>query len=632
MRWPGGEVPSSIGYILEWMKKYGPLIERAFSMGKLRQDAGGGGVVGPPQTHTHDGATQGGDLWTKGADLPSAATLAVGVAGHYFHVTGTTTITAIAGRPAGVELILEFDAALTITHGASLILANATNIVTAAGDVIRFSSEGGGTWRQSTAKQTASGPGPPGNLGPPGPLGPPGEDGDEGSPGPPGAAGAAGTAGAAGATGAQGAAGSQGPPGFDGAEGDEGPEGPPGPRGIADVHDILSVTHADSLAAAVSRGLIIVGNATPKWAALAVPSFAGALFYFDGLDANWTALATHRTYYGIGLTFSEREGGIAGAVGVGYGSGAHYGVFQVRRAGGTFAAPTSVLSGYILGQYSFLGLQSLWRERVLFRALAAEDWVTGAHGAKAELWTTPIGTAVPLLVATFEANGDLTLAQNIAMAAGKTVDGVDVSTHATRHASGGADPLALIIGPAGENGEDGADGVPGMPGSAGPTGATGATGSTGATGAPGLQGAPGSDGEDGEQGPPGLPGTRHVYRYLNVPNAAVAAVVVAGDAQGAYHHSGPVAEMADKLWVDAKTAPGASGLPVTWQYGDTDDIDTVASWTEIATYTLSSEKSNFTLTMTNRLIPANRLIRTNWGTIVGSPADAQTVLRTTPIA
>src|SRR3990170_2448025 len=164
MRGPGGKVPNSIGYILEWMKKYGLLIERAFSMGRLRQDPGGGAVVGPPQTHTHDCATQGGDLWTKGADLPSAATLAVGVAGHYFHVTGTTTITAIASRPAGVELILEFDGALTLTHGASLILANATNIVTVAGDVIRFTSEGGGNWRQSTAKQTASAVGAPANA------------------------------------------------------------------------------------------------------------------------------------------------------------------------------------------------------------------------------------------------------------------------------------------------------------------------------------------------------------------------------------------------------------------------------------------------------------------------------------
>jgi len=51
MRFPDGDVPSSIGYILEWMKKYGPLIERAFSNGRLRQDSTGTGVVGPPQAH-----------------------------------------------------------------------------------------------------------------------------------------------------------------------------------------------------------------------------------------------------------------------------------------------------------------------------------------------------------------------------------------------------------------------------------------------------------------------------------------------------------------------------------------------------------------------------------------------------
>ena len=84
--------------------------------------------------------------------------------------------------------------------------------------------------------------------------------------------------------------------------------------------------------------------------------------------------------------------------------------------------------------------------------------------------------------------------------------------------------------------------------------------------------------------------------------------------------------------MDLKRGGGASGLPVTWQYGDTDDLDTVSTWTTIATYTLSSEKSNSTTTMTNASIPANRLIRTNWGTIVGSPANAQTVLRTTPVA
>src|SRR3990167_9652863 len=118
-------------------------------------------------------------------------------------------------------------------------------------------------------------------------------------------------------------------------------------------------------------------------------------------------------------------------------------------------------------------------------------------------------------------------------------------------------------------------------------------------------------------------------QLFNIPDAAVATTIVAGDAQGAYFHSGPTGFTAVTLYVDAETAPGASGLPVTWQYGDTNDLDTVASWTTIATYTLSSEKSNRTTSMTNATIPANRLIRTNWGTIVGTPKDAQTVLEGT---
>jgi len=117
-----------------------------------------------------------------------------------------------------------------------------------------------------------------------------------------------------------------------------------------------------------------------------------------------------------------------------------------------------------------------------------------------------------------------------------------------------------------------------------------------------------------------------LHTYFNAPDANVGDVVTAGDAQGLILHSGPAAETAIRLRVDAETAPGASGLPVTWQYGDTDDLDTVASWTTIATVTLSSEKSTSTTTMTNATIPAARLMRTNYGTIVGSPEDVTTSL------
>jgi len=83
-----------------------------------------------------------------------------------------------------------------------------------------------------------------------------------------------------------------------------------------------------------------------------------------------------------------------------------------------------------------------------------------------------------------------------------------------------------------------------------------------------------------------------LHTYFNAPDANVGDVVTAGDAQGLILHSGPAAETAIRLRVDAETAPGASGLPVTWQYGDTDDLDTVASWTTIATVTLSSFRSS----------------------------------------
>lgn len=114
--------------------------------------------------------------------------------------------------------------------------------------------------------------------------------------------------------------------------------------------------------------------------------------------------------------------------------------------------------------------------------------------------------------------------------------------------------------------------------------------------------------------------------FIWTPDVAIATTIVAGDQQGPTYHSGPGGLTAVTLYVDAKTAPGASGLPITVQYGDTNDLDTVASWTTIATYTLSSEKSNKQTSMTNAAVPADRLMRMNVGTIVGTPKDATITL------
>ena len=92
--------------------------------------------------------------WISKSDRPytsiaSASTLDISTAvGDLILVTGTTGITAISNQATGV-IFLRFAAALTLTHGANLVLPGATNYTTAAGDVLIFASEGGGTtlWR-----------------------------------------------------------------------------------------------------------------------------------------------------------------------------------------------------------------------------------------------------------------------------------------------------------------------------------------------------------------------------------------------------------------------------------------------------------------------------------------------------
>jgi len=89
------------------------------------------------------------NLSTKGADIASATTTDIGAAtGRYINITGTTTITGLGTKTAGVVRICTFTGALTLTHNAtSLILPGAANITTAAGDIAEFISEGSGNWR-----------------------------------------------------------------------------------------------------------------------------------------------------------------------------------------------------------------------------------------------------------------------------------------------------------------------------------------------------------------------------------------------------------------------------------------------------------------------------------------------------
>ena len=70
---------------------------------------------------------------TKGGDIASASPLVIDTDGNYFDVTGTTNFAAMTVA-AGNYFMLQFDGALTITHGSGIELPGAADLTTAAGD------------------------------------------------------------------------------------------------------------------------------------------------------------------------------------------------------------------------------------------------------------------------------------------------------------------------------------------------------------------------------------------------------------------------------------------------------------------------------------------------------------------
>lgn len=86
-------------------------------------------------------------LAANGVDIPSAGTLNLDAAtGDAVDVTGTTAITAITLAPGRTRTV-RFTGSLTLTHGASLVLPGAANLVTQAGDIAVFRGFAGGVVR-----------------------------------------------------------------------------------------------------------------------------------------------------------------------------------------------------------------------------------------------------------------------------------------------------------------------------------------------------------------------------------------------------------------------------------------------------------------------------------------------------
>ncbi|KKN62502.1 hypothetical protein LCGC14_0511180 [marine sediment metagenome] len=104
-----------------------------------------------------------------------------------------------------------------------------------------------------------------------------------------------------------------------------------------------------------------------------------------------------------------------------------------------------------------------------------------------------------------------------------------------------------------------------------------------------------------------------VHTYVFVPDAAKGVDIAIGDQQSIVHHSGDNNETVIAWGIDAETAPTGASLNIQLEFGNTDDLDDVASWTEIDAEVLaiSAKSVKFTGSFTNATITANRLIRMN---------------------
>jgi hypothetical protein len=103
-----------------------------------------------------------------------------------------------------------------------------------------------------------------------------------------------------------------------------------------------------------------------------------------------------------------------------------------------------------------------------------------------------------------------------------------------------------------------------------------------------------------------------IHTYVWVPDAEFNADVSTGGAQGIHHHSGPTAEICVKLIIEFETAPTGADVIIELEHGDTNDLDTVASWTRLVLGTLPASAKTVEITSFDvSTIPLDRLIRMN---------------------
>ena len=165
------------------------------------------------------------------------------------------------------------------------------------------------------------------------------------------------------------------------------------------THDILSATHTDALAAAVARGDILYGNATPKWARLAKPA-AAAILMHDGTDVAWAYDAVNGRIYvdSAGRLVALRDGSYAVLQATSYSNTAgDAGFLSLQHARGTLAVPLATANANYLGEIDFNGYVSggfVLGASIL--AVASQAWSAGNQGTGLYFVATPYETATPL--------------------------------------------------------------------------------------------------------------------------------------------------------------------------------------------------------------------------------------------
>lgn len=113
--------------------------------------------------------------------------------------------------------------------------------------------------------------------------------------------------------------------------------------------------------------------------------------------------------------------------------------------------------------------------------------------------------------------------------------------------------------------------------------------------------------------------------YVFTPDAELGADVATGDQQGVVLHSGDANETVVAIFTDAETAPTGAAMLLEIEFGNTDDLDTVASWTRIDQVShTAGAKSIKDSSPAQGTITANRLLRLNVDQ-VGSGAAGQNV-------